>query len=263
MNCVASYITAMGTTVMLLCIIGQLLYWDIQLKLLQTLSRPLARRYLEGRVPFMAHRLLVITCHYGGLNVDLDRNLVTSVPSPTLVCSNHQSVADIVVLLDALNQHRIRFVAKKELSRGFPAVSEVLRIQRHALIDRTGDYRSGVRQLHRLGRETSEQVSPVVFPEGTRSRTGAVKKFHPGAIRTILSKATIPITAVAVDGGHQIASVKDLVKGLSKVVYRARLVGLYHHDGSKQSIVHAIEQAQQAVTDQINAWRRDDSHRGG
>ena len=241
---------------MLLCFAALLLFWDVQLKVMQALSRPLARRHLDRTVWRMAHRLLSIARHYGGLTVELDRRLLTDVPSPTLVCSNHQSVADIVVLFDALRRHKLRFVAKKELSRGFPAVSEVLRIQRHALINRTGDYRAGARQLHRLGRETRDGASVVVFPEGTRSRTGDVHEFRGGGIRAILAEALVPITAVAVDGGYRFSSVSDTINGLSTITYRASLVGVFDHDGTKPSIVRALKQAENAVRAQIAMWRK-------
>ncbi len=245
----------MGTVIMLAAVTALLLWWDVSLKAMQALSRPIARRHLDRVVWKMAHALLSLARHYGGLTVELDRRLVTDVPSPTLVCANHQSVADIVVLFDALRAHRLRFVAKKELARGFPAVSEVLRIQRHALINRMGDYRRGSQELRRLGRETRDGVSPVVFPEGTRSRTGEVYEFRAGGIRTILGQATVPITAVAVDGGYRIASFADITRGLSSIRYRAHLVGVFHHDGTKQSVLTAIGQAEAAVRAQVERWR--------
>ena len=241
--------------IMLLAVTALLLWWDLRLKALQAVCRPAARRHLDRVVSKMAHSLLMLARHYGGLTVDLDQRLVTDVPSPTLICANHQSVADIVVLMDALRAHRLRFVAKKELARGFPAVSEVLRIQRHALINRRGDYRKGAKELRRIGRETRQGASPVVFPEGTRSRTGEVHEFRAGGIRTILGEATVPITAVAVDGGYRFASFADITTGLSSIRYRARLVGVFHHDGTKQGILRAIEQAESAVRAQIDRWR--------
>ncbi len=245
----------MRTAVMLTTVTALLLWWDVRLKAMQAACRPAARRHLDRTVSGMAHSLLVLARHYGGLSVDLDRRLVSDVPSPTLICANHQSVADIVVLMDALRAHRLRFVAKQELSRGFPAVSEVLRIQRHALINRRGDYRRGAEELRRLGRETRQGVSPVVFPEGTRSRTGEVHEFRAGGIRTILGGANVPITAVAVDGGYRFASFADITGGLSSIQYRARLVGIFHHDGTKQGILDAVEQAESAVRTQIERWR--------
>lgn len=248
----------MGAILTLLCVTLQLLVWDVELKLRQAISRPHARAHLDRVVSLMAHRLLVLARIYGGLSVDIDPALARSVPSPAIVVANHQSVADIVVLLDALRVHRLRFVAKKELGHGFPAVSEVLRIQRHALIDRTGDFRRGAAELHRLGRETRAGVSPAIFPEGTRSRTGEVRTFHPGAVRTILSEANVPIVAVAVDGGYRFVSFKDILKGLATIMYRARLVGTFHHDGSKAGVRDALADAERAVRDQIDSWRAAD-----
>jgi 1-acyl-sn-glycerol-3-phosphate acyltransferase len=246
---------------MLLGVFGLLLFWDIQLKAMAAVSLRYARRHLNRIVANMARQLLALVKLYGGLNLDLDRRLITSVPSPTLVCGNHQSIADIAVLMAALSAHKLRFVAKKELSRGFPAVSEVLRIQRHALIARDGAFRHATRELRRLGRETKDGVSPVIFPEGTRSRDGVVRTFHPGGIRTILAEAPIPITAVAIDGGHHFASMKELLGGLQRFTYRAKLVGVFEHAGDKASIQEAVGAAQVAIEAQIDQWRAEE--RGG
>lgn len=240
---------------MLAAIFGQLLVWEFTLKTLSALNRRAARNYVERRVSWMATRLFAIVRYYGRLRVDLDRGLVHDVPSPVVFCANHQSVADIVVLLASLPNHGLRFVAKKELSRGFPAVSEVLRLGGHALIDRTGDYRTVVRRLERLGRDVDAGRCPVVFPEGTRSRDGAVRSFHPGGIRTILAGRTAPIAAVAVDGGYRIVTMKDLAKRMNAVTYRAQLVGVFTHDGSKRGIQAAVDSAHDAIVEQIRAWR--------
>jgi 1-acyl-sn-glycerol-3-phosphate acyltransferase len=112
--------------------------------------------------------------------------------------------------------------------------------------------------MRRLGRESAEGVSPVVFPEGTRSRSGEVMPFHPGGVRMILTETILPITAVAVDGGHRFVSLGDIMKGLSTVTYRARLVGTFEHDGTKTGITSALAQAQAAVTAQIETWRTAD-----
>lgn len=253
----ADYIEGMATALGLLCISATLLVWDLQLKAMQAFSRRAARRHLNRSVSGMAHRLFTIAKAYVGLTVEVDRRLTSAPPAPTIVVANHQSVADIVVLLDAFTSHRLRFVAKHELSRGFPAVSEVLRIQRHALINRSGEYRRAAREMARLGRETEVGISPAVFPEGTRSRDGAVHTFHPGAVRSILShcESPVPITAVAVDGGQYFTSVGDIARGLSHVTYRARLAGIYHHDGSKAAIAEALREAQASITRIVLGWR--------
>jgi 1-acyl-sn-glycerol-3-phosphate acyltransferase len=246
----------MSAFLVLLTVVTQLLLWDFWLKFLQAVSRPLARRHLDRHVSGMARRLINIVALYGKLNFELDRSLITDVPDPCVVCANHQSVADIAILLAALERHRVRFVAKKELSRGFPAVSEVLRIQGHALINRKGDFRKVGAQLKVLGAKTEEGITPALFPEGTRSRDGNVRTFHAGGVRTILSGRSVPITAVAVDGGHRFVSLKDLGGRLSSFVYRVKLVGVFEQDGTKGSIQQAVGNAQGAIEIQIDTWRK-------
>jgi 1-acyl-sn-glycerol-3-phosphate acyltransferase len=246
----------MGAAITLVCIIATLLCWDVKYKFMQAVSRRWARASLDRQVANMAHTLISFVRCYSGLKVELDRRLTSAPPSPTIVVANHQSIADIAVVMDAFRSHRLRFVAKKELEHGFPAVSEVLRIQRHALINRLGEFRHAAAEMHRLGREIRDGVSPAVFPEGTRSRDGAVHTFHPGAVRSILSHGRAPITAVAVDGGQYFTSLADIAKGLEGVTYRAAFAGVFEHDGTKSGISSALAAAERAISDKIEGWRR-------
>jgi len=249
---------AVGTVILLITITGLLLVWDIFLKTVSVLFRPLARAFLNARVSHMAARLMRLARVYGGLHVELDPRLTGALPNPCLVCANHQSVADIAVLLAAFRSHSLRFVAKQELTRGFPAVSEVLRIQRHALIDR-GGYRNTAKALAALGRRARRGLSPVVFPEGTRSRTGEVKTFHTGGIRSILEVTSFPIVGVAIDGGHRFVSMDTLRKGLHGITYRVGFVGVFDPGTTKQSIQTAVREVHAAVTKQIDEWHGQDT----
>ena len=249
----------MGTAILLLSISTLLLLWDIFLKATSALCRPAARAFLDARVSHMAARLMRLVEVYGHLTVELDDRLRNGLPNPCLVCANHQSVADIAVLLAAFSSHAIRFVAKRELTRGFPAVSEVLRIQQHALIDRHGGYRSTAKALATLGRRARGGVSPVVFAEGTRSRTGEVKHFHTGGVRSILEVTSLPIVGVAIDGGHYFASVPNFLRGLRGITYRVGFVGVFDPGTTKNSIQRAVESVQLSVSRQIDAWHRQDA----
>ena len=243
---------------MILCVFSLLVYWDLLLKVMKTISTRWARSYLDRVVWRMAEELLTLAKVYGGLTVNVDPNLRSLPAGATLVCSNHQSVADIAVLIGTLRNHRLRFVAKKELARGFPAVSEVLKIQRHALIDREGGYRSTIDSLVRLARRASDTLSPVVFPEGTRSRDGRMKKFQEGAIRTILGVNPLPVTAIAIDGGWLFHSMGSLRRGLSDVVYRVKHVGTIESTSDKSGIQEVVAQCRELIERQIEAWHRDD-----
>ena len=248
---------------MLTCLVTQLLLWDLWFKLLQSVSRPALRRSMDRNVSEMARRLVAIVKTYGRLRFEMDPALRHEPPKRTVVCANHQSVSDIAVILAALPNHHVRFVAKKELSRGFPAVSEVLRNQGHALIDRKGDMRSVAVQLKQLGRSIDRGITPALFPEGTRSRDGSVGPFHAAGVRNILSSKPVPITAIAVDGGQRFVSLGELRGITSKDHYRVKLVGVFHHNGSKSEITAAVEAARSAVVAQIERWRAQDRNQQG
>jgi len=199
---------------------------------------------------------------YGHLSVELDDRLTTGLPNPCLVCANHQSMADIAILMAAFKSHSLRFVAKKELTRGFPAVSEVLRIQQHALIDRHGGYRSTAKALATLGQRAKQGMSPVVFAEGTRSRTGEVTQFHAGGVRSILEITPLPIVGVAIDGGYHFASMANLLKDLKGFTYRIGFVGVFDPGTTKHSIQEAVHSVQESVTRQIDEWHNQTAAQG-
>ena len=90
---------------------------------------------------------------------------------------NHQSWFDIFQLAAAL-PGSLRFVAKKELER-IPLLGRAMRRAGHVFIDRQnrqaafGTYDEAAEGI-RAG------ISAVVFPEGTRSRTGELLPFKKG-----------------------------------------------------------------------------------
>ena len=259
---VGYYIVTMGTAIFLLSISALLLLWDFFLKAVSAICRPAARSFLNARVSHMGAHLMRMARVYGHLSVELDDRLTTGLPNPCLVCANHQSMADIAILMAAFKSHSLRFVAKKELTRGFPAVSEVLRIQQHALIDRHGGYRSTAKALATLGQRAKQGMSPVVFAEGTRSRTGEVKQFHAGGVRSILEITPLPIVGVAIDGGYHFASMANLLKDLKGFTYRIGFVGVFDPGTTKHSIQEAVNSVQESVTRQIDEWHNQTAAQG-
>jgi 1-acyl-sn-glycerol-3-phosphate acyltransferase len=98
------------------------------------------------------------------------------IPSgPVVYASNHSSMFDIWALAAEL-PGSIRFVAKQELA-GIPLLGRAMLAAGHVTIDRTNRPRAMEAYARAAQRIRELGVSTVVFPEGTRSRTGELLPF--------------------------------------------------------------------------------------
>jgi 1-acyl-sn-glycerol-3-phosphate acyltransferase len=133
-----------------------------------------------------------------GTSVTFDNPHNISTDHPLIVVSNHQSMNDISPIMWYLRKHHVKFVSKKELGKGIPSVSYNLRHGGSVLIDRKNP-----RQAIIAIRDFSEYIestkrAAVIFPEGTRSKTGVPKKFQTKGLITLFkgipSAHVVPIT---------------------------------------------------------------------
>jgi 1-acyl-sn-glycerol-3-phosphate acyltransferase len=117
-----------------------------------------------------------------------------------LVISNHQSMFDIAIIGALLFWCFPKYVSKRELGRWIPSVSYNLRRGGHVLIDR-GDGAGAVAAIRGLGaRAQAGGVSPVIFPEGTRARRGALGEFRRTGTAALLEAAPdVPVLPLTID----------------------------------------------------------------
>jgi len=107
---------------------------------------------------------------------------------PIIFVANHQSMYDIPALIWYLRKHHVKFISKKELTKGIPSISFNLKYGGGANIDRK-DSKQAVGEIIKLGtRMTSNKWSTVIFAEGTRAKDGRLKTFQVGGIATLLKK---------------------------------------------------------------------------
>ena len=114
--------------------------------------------------------------------------------------SNHQSTVDIPVLFSVLPLN-LRFVAKHVLGY-VPFLGWYLRLTGFILINRS-DRKKAIQQLERAALQIRAGTSIIVFPEGTRSKTGEVLPFKKGAFSLAL-KAGVPICPIAIEGSGRL-----------------------------------------------------------
>ncbi|KYG03473.1 acyl-phosphate glycerol 3-phosphate acyltransferase, partial [Sorangium cellulosum] len=99
-----------------------------------------------------------------------------------VIAANHQSTLDILALLVVLQARApFRFLAKRALFR-VPVLGWGMRLYGHTPVDR-GRARGAVADLGAAQRNLMRRWSTVFFPEGTRSATGRLLPFRPGAFR--------------------------------------------------------------------------------
>ncbi|HKK47859.1 MAG TPA: lysophospholipid acyltransferase family protein [Alkalispirochaeta sp.] len=244
----------MRTGLFLVLIVMQLFWWDLVDKVRMTMHWSWARAAVDRDVADRARRLLAIARFTIGLRVriEIDEDRISD---RFMVVANHQSVIEIAAIMAAFRNHSVRFVAKRELRHWFPAVSRVLRIQRHALISRHGDFPTAMRQIEHLGRTLRPREGAVIFPEGTRSRDGRVNTFHSGAIRQLVATGPLPMVVIAVDGGTGFSSLKDLAGMTPGHVFRLKMVAIYPPAPGKRALIAQLQEAQNLITQTITQWR--------
>jgi 1-acyl-sn-glycerol-3-phosphate acyltransferase len=113
--------------------------------------------------------------------------------------ANHQSIYDIPILFWSL-PYQLRIIAKQSLGN-FPFLGWHLRRTGHMLVDRRRPDRTRI--FSWASRLTSNGLSLIVFPEGTRSRDGRVGTFKGGSFLLAL-EAGLPIVPLSVVGSRHV-----------------------------------------------------------
>ncbi|WP_064715849.1 lysophospholipid acyltransferase family protein [Flavobacterium succinicans] len=123
-----------------------------------------------------------------------------SVPKnvPLIIVANHQSMYDIIAIIWYMRRYHCKFVSKKELGKGIPSVSYNLRHGGSVLIDRK-DPKQAIPTIKGLSDYIEKNTrSAVIFPEGTRSKTGKPKEFAQSGLKILCKYApsayVVPIT---------------------------------------------------------------------
>lgn len=168
---------------------------------------------------------------------DLDRS------QSYVLMSNHQSVFDIVAIVSTWPES-FRFVAKRELT-WIPFFGWALVIGGHVIIDRSRRERA-VASLRRAAAQVRDGTNVIIFPEGTRSRSGGMLGFKSGGFHLAI-QAGVPILPIAISGTRRITPKGSLRIESGRVLIRYGTpiptagLGLDARETLKQDVHRAIE----------------------
>ena len=169
---------------------------------------------------------------------------------PIIFVANHQSLYDIAGIIWFMRRFHPKFVSKKELGSGIPSISYNLKHGGSVLIDRK-DPKQAIPVITSLGKYIEKHTrSAVIFPEGTRSKTGKPKEFAQTGMK-ILCKAAPSAYVVPITINNSWKFVKygffpfGLGNRLTFTVHEALAVRDYPFEElmqkTEQKIVNAIE----------------------
>lgn len=159
------------------------IFWPLQWLSFNLFGKQAHKRMVDALSFCLYYELLLL-----GNNIKVTYQTTLPTGKVLIFAANHQSNFDAMALSWHLRKYAPKFVAKIELARGIPSVSYNLKHSGSALINRK-DNAQALAAIANLGKLIQKQSSSVIiFPEGTRSKTGKMKRFALGGIGTLLEQ---------------------------------------------------------------------------
>lgn len=143
----------------------------------------------------MQGTLRILITHVPGVKVAVKNPTGEDFSRPAIIVPNHQSYLDLpsVIMLTP----RVIIMAKKWVTRN----------PLYGLMIHYADYISSstdrLENIRKIGQMAQKGYSTIIFPEGTRTRTGRLGRFHRGAFEAA-QQLGLDILPVAIKGTRQV-----------------------------------------------------------
>ena len=162
--------------------------------------------------------------------------------------ANHQGAFDIFLIFGFLN-HQFRWMMKKSLEK-IPFVGFACKKARHIFVDQSSPT-TFYETMQDACKILQGGISVVVFPEGTRSKTGRMGKFHKGGF-LLADYLQLPIVPITLDGPFYVL---PKAKGIS-FIRRRKLRMIIHqpifpHEKGRNNINDLMERSRQIIHDDL------------
>lgn len=224
------------------------------------ISKKLSIKISDYIVRICAPRVFSILSCYKNFRFKGNKESTKLLPDQFVILSNHQSLVDIPLYMNFLRNKDLRFVAKDELSRHVPLVSEMLRAHEHCMIPRKGSPSIAMKTIDSFGKRIIERKQiPVLFPEGTRSKDGTLGTFYAAGFRRLTDATNLPVAVCALEGGWRINNLKNIFTNLTNGSYHVKVLKVFPAPHGKEEQVAILNEAKVLIQNQIDEWRKEDA----
>ncbi len=202
-------------------------------------------------------QVLLSVFFVGGTRLQVERSDKVLPKTGYIIISNHQSMFDVPIFGGLLFSNYPKYVSKKELGRWLPSVSFNLTHGGNAIIDRRDPVqsRAAIRELGEAAERRN--VAVVIFPEGSRSRDGNLKRFKVGGTQELLDAApSLQVVPVTIDGAWKL-----LINNLFPIPFGTRVRVRFSEPLERvagEEAVDVLHRARAVIEDTLAEWRAAD-----
>ncbi len=218
--------------------------------------RPQSRHGVLGRwLQFLAWLVTRPLEVIGGASLPRPQRVVPCKPG-ILIIINHQSLLDIPLGVEALQDGYLSLVTRRRYTRFIPLISHLVRLFRYPSIDPEADPRAGRRMLKSLRKAALESDVPIlIYPEGTRTRDGEIGPFRRTGMRVLLRSRTWTVHAFVVDGLWEHAKFKHLMGNMNTIDARMAHVGAFEWTDAKGDDEAFVSEIRQRMIEKLAEMR--------
>ena len=187
----------------------------------------------------------------GGAPLRRTGHLPTS--SPILIVMNHQSLLDIPTVMMMSAPMTPAFVTRRRYARWVPLVAPAVRLLECPIVDPKRDPQGSLAAVRE--RALAEQHGLLIFPEGHRTKDGAIRPFKSAGIQAILAARPMPVYAVVTDGFWVSRRFVDFVFNVHRIRGETEVLGPFEPPASEADIPAFVEELRTRMVDHLAEMR--------
>src|SRR5262245_20024329 len=152
---------------------------------------------------------------------------------PALVLMNHQSLVDILTVSLMADPHVPAFVTRDRYARFIPLVSPCIRLLGCPVVD-PRNARQAVAVIEQVTRAQERGV--LIFPEGHRSKDGAIRMFRSAGAEAVLRARRMPTYLVVTDGFWTSRRFADFATNVHRIRGVTEVLGPFEPPADEQAV---------------------------